>query len=108
MKYNLCIRDHNLKGHLDIEKEVQTRRDGLFTFTIRVNNGNIVDLNVTEYVNAQRKYGIITGYIVEKLVIAYGDSERSASDSVRTNYLHPTTAGRKSADGNLEHSEEQA
>jgi len=43
MKYNLSISQHNIKPHLDIEKDIQTRKNGLFTFNLRVNQGNIED-----------------------------------------------------------------
>lgn len=69
MNYALEIRDHNIKPHLDIEEEVKQRQNGLLTFTIRVNNGNIVDLNVTEYVNIIQKYFGITKVIIEEYVI---------------------------------------
>lgn len=106
MNYALEIRDHNIKPHLDLEKEVSTRGDGLLTFTIRVNNGNIVDLNVTEYVNAQRKYGIITGVVITQYRLAHDSRERSASDTLRPDNIHSTSAGRPSASQYLEHSEE--
>jgi len=69
--YALTIRDHNIKAHLDIEEEIGLRKDGLLTFTIRVNNGNIVDLNVTEYVNVKQKYGIIEALVIEEITIEY-------------------------------------
>lgn len=52
MNYSLDIRRHNIQPHLDIEKEVENKKNGLFTFILRVNGGNIVDCNVMEYVNA--------------------------------------------------------
>lgn len=68
--YSLPIRKHNIKAHLDIEEEAQLKKNGLFTFTIRVNNGNIVDLNVTEYVNIKQKYGVIKALIIEDITIS--------------------------------------
>lgn len=67
--YALEIRDYNIPAHLDIEKEVSDRKNGLFTFTLRVNNGNIVDFNVTEYVNVKQAYGIIKALVIEELSI---------------------------------------
>jgi hypothetical protein len=43
MKYDLQINQNNIKPHLDIERDIQTMGNGLFTFNIRVNSGNIVD-----------------------------------------------------------------
>jgi len=43
MKYNLWVRTHNLQAHRDIDADMMAKKNGLFTFTIKVNNGNIVD-----------------------------------------------------------------
>ena len=73
--YALNIREHNIKAHLDIEDEIKQRKEGLFTFTLRVNNGNIVDFNVTEYVNVRQKYGVIKTVVIEEYTIAYNRGE---------------------------------
>lgn len=39
MKYNPL----NTPAHLDIERDIQSQRDGLFTVILRVNQGRIVD-----------------------------------------------------------------
>ena len=87
MNYALQIRDHNIQAHLDIEKEVEARKNGQFTFTIRVNNGNIVDLNITEYVNVRQKYGIIKAILIQEYTVAFSSGERGASDTIRNNNL---------------------
>lgn len=69
MHYALNIREHNVAAHLDIEKEIAQKKNGLFTFTVRVNNGNIVDLNVTEYVPVKDKYAVVTTVTIEELNI---------------------------------------
>lgn len=69
MNYALSIRDANVQAHLDIEKEVKDKKNGLFTFTLRVNNGNIADVNFTEYVNVREKYGIIKAIIVREVTV---------------------------------------
>lgn len=71
--YTLDIREHNVPAHLDIEKEVSQRKSGLLTFTIRVSGGNIVDFNVTEYVNVKQKYGIIKALVIEEYTVTFGD-----------------------------------
>lgn len=53
MNYQLNIREHNKQAHVDIEKEIELKKNGLFTFILRVNNGNIVDCTIMEYVNAK-------------------------------------------------------
>jgi hypothetical protein len=63
------IRDSNINAHLDIEKDIEKRKNGLFTFTLRVNNGNIVDYNIVEYVNA-RKYFDLKKVIITELSVA--------------------------------------
>lgn len=68
-QYQLAIRQHNIAPHLDIEKDIEERRNGLFTFTLRVNNSNIVDYNVTDYINVKQKYGIIKALIIEEITI---------------------------------------
>jgi len=43
------IRKQNIPAHLDIEKDIENQKNGLFTFIIKVANGNIADYNVVEY-----------------------------------------------------------
>lgn len=57
MRYNLDIPQHNIKPHLDIEKDIQTQKNGLMTFTIRVNQGNIEDYVRYETITAARYSG---------------------------------------------------
>ena len=55
MKYTLKINQHNIKPHLDIEQDIQKQKNGLFTFNLRVSQGNIEDyakfrtITYTEY-----------------------------------------------------------
>ena len=107
MNYGLTIREHNIKPHLDLEEEVSKRASGVLTFTVRVNNGNIVDLNITEYVNARQKYGIITGVVKEELVVTYYPRERSESDTIRDNNIHNGDTGGSSTGSIPQHSKEQ-
>ena len=67
----LEIRNHNIEAHLDIEQDIQTKKNGQVTFTVRVNAGNIVDYNVTEYVDARRKYGQVATVIVTQLTTTH-------------------------------------
>lgn len=49
------IRTHNRQVHMDIEREMKHKNNGLFTFVLRVNSGNIVDLVTLETIqNGQR------------------------------------------------------
>lgn len=49
MQYSITINEHNKKPHLDIEAEAQKIRNGLFTFIVRVADGNIVDVVFLSY-----------------------------------------------------------
>ena len=56
MKYDLKIREHNVQAHVDIESDIQEKKTGQMTFTLRLNGGNIVDYSLVEYVNVRKKY----------------------------------------------------
>ena len=61
MKTSLTIREHNKQVHFDIDKDILNTKNGLFTFIIRVNNGNIVDYCVMEsesYAKKQTNKGV--------------------------------------------------
>lgn len=76
MQYNLTIRPSNVPAHLDIEKDLERRKNGNFTFVIRVNAGNIVDYSVVEYVNPGQEYQGIATIVVEELTITRNNSQR--------------------------------
>lgn len=61
------LKESNVPAHIDIEKDIQDKKDGQMTFTIRINDGNIVDYVPTEYVDARRKY--IQTAIIKQLII---------------------------------------
>lgn len=46
-----------MRPHADIEVDLQAKKDGQVTFTLRINAGNIVDYSLVEYVDVKRKYG---------------------------------------------------
>uniref|UniRef100_A0A6M3KCK9 Uncharacterized protein n=1 Tax=viral metagenome TaxID=1070528 RepID=A0A6M3KCK9_9ZZZZ len=68
MNYELSISDQNRQAHIDIENDIQKQGNGLFTFIIRVNNGNIVDYNVVEYTNAS-KYLVLKKIVIEEFIV---------------------------------------
>lgn len=49
IQYSLEIRKHNQEVHRDIEEDLSKITKGVMTFTIRVNDGNIMDYVVLEY-----------------------------------------------------------
>ena len=59
----------NIPAHLDIEKDIRTQQNGLFTFIIKVANGMIADYNVVEYVNIS-KYLRLKKIIIEQFTIS--------------------------------------
>ena len=70
-KYDLSIREHNIPAHLDIERDIKLKKDGLFTFTLRINGGNIVDYSLTEYVDVKRKYLGVTKTVIAESTVTY-------------------------------------
>lgn len=54
--HSLEIREANIPAHLDLEEDIQKQKNGQITFTLRINAGNIVDYNLTEYVDVIKKY----------------------------------------------------
>jgi len=83
-KYELSIRKHNIPAHLDIERDIKLKKDGLFTFTLRINGGNIVDYSLMEYVDVKRKYLGLKKVVVAKSTSTYYPREWGATDAIRT------------------------
>lgn len=75
MQYSLEISRHNQQPHIDIENDIQARKNGLFTFILRINNGSIVDYNVMEYATNGEGYVGFTKVTRTKLTLSYGDNE---------------------------------
>lgn len=75
MKHALSISSHNIQPHLDIEDDIKLRGNGLLTFTIRVNNGNIVDYNLTEYVDVKQKYLRLKSLVIQQLGVTRNNRE---------------------------------
>lgn len=53
--HEIIVREHNKRVHDDIDKDLLRKKEGLLTFVVRVNNGNIVDYCVLENDNYARK-----------------------------------------------------
>ena len=107
MKHELSIRDHNKQCHIDLEEDIKKRKNGLFTFTLRINNGNIVDYNVTEYVNAKEKYLSLKRVVIEELPITRHSRVGSTANPLWSDNLQrkPTRWG--GYGGYPKHSKEQ-
>ena len=85
MQYALEIRKNNVACHLDLERDIQYKKNGLFTFTIRINAGNVVDYNITQHVSAATYLGF-KGITYEKLSITFDPRVGSEIDPVRDNH----------------------
>src|SRR4051812_33415475 len=70
-QYNLTISEHNKQAHTDIEHDIEKQKDGLFTFILRVDKGNIVDYNVVEYTDIA-KYLVLRSVIIQQVTIING------------------------------------
>jgi|PlaIllAssembly_1097288.scaffolds.fasta_scaffold34713_2 hypothetical protein len=86
MDYELSIKDVNVQAHLDIEREIVKRKEGQMTFTLRINDGNIVDLAMVEYVDA-RSFLRLKSITLEELTITHTNNARDQQDALRPNNL---------------------
>ncbi len=84
MKYALSINQHNIKPHLDIERDIQKKRNGLFTFNLRVNQGNIEDYAKYETVTAAKYKGVVITSITQ-CTITRNLGNGGTQNAVRTN-----------------------
>jgi len=92
MKHELTIRPHNQQAHIDIENDIKKRKNGLFTFTIRVNNGNIVDYNVTDHIYVKEKYLRLKRIVLKKLTATHHSRERSPTNALWSDNLQRPTS----------------
>ena len=106
MKHGLSIREHNKQAHIDIEDDINDRFNGLFTFTLRVNAGNIVDYNLTEYVNAKQKYLKLKRILFKEFSFARNSRGGSVPNPLWSNYIQRGASERSGEDRNTKHSEE--
>ena len=52
----VTLNESNAPVHLDVEEYIRKKGSGQVTFTIRMNNGSVVDFNRTDYVDTKAKY----------------------------------------------------
>ena len=72
----------NSKAHIDIENDIQETKDGLFTFILRINNGEIVDYNRIEHIAASY-YAGIEQEIITELTATYDNRSGTEESPVR-------------------------
>jgi hypothetical protein len=81
MNYELSITS-NLKPHIDIQRGLMGKKDGLYTFTIRVDKGNIVDYAVLETITIKDYQGVTwSGW--RESGVSYHSGEGSPENAVR-------------------------
>ena len=71
MQYGLTIPEENKQCHVDIEDDINKRKEGLFTFTLRVHDGKITDYNLMENIDAKTKYLSTKQLIESKFTISH-------------------------------------
>ena len=86
MNYDaVTIPSQNIPAHLDIEKDIQEQKNGLFTFIIKVANGNIADYNVVEYVTINKYLRLrLKRIVIEELIIPRNSQLGSRTNPVGT------------------------
>ena len=60
----VLLNEGNIPCHLDVEEYIRKKGTGQVTFTLRMNNGSVVDFNRTDYVDTKTKY-LGTGGVAE-------------------------------------------
>jgi hypothetical protein len=85
MKYDAFeIPEKNIPAHLDIEKDIQSQKDGLFTFVLKIADGKISDYNVVIYTDA-RKYLKLKKVVIEELTISRNIELGNQGTAIRPN-----------------------
>ena len=82
MKYDLSINQHNIQPHLDIEEDIKKKRNGLFTFNLRINQCNIEDYAQFETITITDYAGIIFTARTERGV-TYNTGNGSNQNAIR-------------------------
>ena len=106
IKYILEISQHNVKPHLDIERSIGVKQNGIFTFNLRVNRGNIEDYVQFETVT-YASYQSVIFTSIEECTIASSSGNGSPEDAVRPVDSQRDTSERHSPDGNAQHRQKQ-
>ena len=81
MKYDVSISEQNIKPHLDIQKGLEAKKNGLYTFNIRVNRGAIDDFCIFETITIQDYHGVTWGW--RQSGVSYGTGTGSSENAVR-------------------------
>jgi len=79
---SVLVLEPNVRPHLDIERGIQERKNGLFTFNVRINQGEIVDYATFETITIRDYEGVMyTGF--KERGFTYDSGNRSPENAVR-------------------------
>lgn len=53
---DIVFSEANIPAHLDVEEYIRSKQNGQITFTIRLNNGSVVDWNRLDVIDVKNKY----------------------------------------------------
>lgn len=91
------LEEKNVTVHLDVEEYIRKKGNGQVTFTLRMNNGSVVDFNRTDYVDTKAKYFGVGGVaefqlsvkraIKEQPAVSHNFGNGSSRDAVRDDNL---------------------
>ena len=93
----IILKESSIPVHIDVESDIKKKKNGLVTFTLRMNNSNVVDYNKTEYVDAKTKYfghGRVAEFRLsvkrttkEQPAVPLDNGKRDTGDTLRNDYF---------------------
>jgi hypothetical protein len=90
---DFIFRKCNLSAHEDIENDIQTKKDGLFTIILRINNTQVTDYTVIDHVQSD-KYISLEQEIIEELTASYNSEEGNGKLPIRSTNSERGVKGR--------------
>jgi hypothetical protein len=89
LKYSFKVNAHNIPAHLDVETDIKNQQNGVFTFTLRVNQGCIMDyVNYTNSGATASEYSAIFAASEPECEISLNDRVDGPEDEVRGSNVH--------------------
>lgn len=82
MKTQLTINQHNIQAHMDIERDIQNKKNGLFTFNLRIHQGNIEDYAQYETITSC-DYGEFIYAFFEEYTVTRDTRDGNTTNAVR-------------------------
>ena len=87
MKYDFNVNIKNIPCHLDVEKDLKEQSNGLFTITLRVNQGEIKDY-VNYFSPSTAEYNPIFDATEPKCEITCSNGDGSSESKIRGDNIH--------------------